>query len=79
MKIETLQHYADQWTAIDADAYDGPESPIGYGATAEEAIADLLDQIEEPSDGRCADPECGYYGGEAAASCHCTATRERAP
>jgi hypothetical protein len=27
--------------------YDGPGSPIGYGATREAAIRDLLDQFEE--------------------------------
>ena len=35
------------WSAVDDDNYDGPGSPIGYGRTEEEAIADLLEQIEE--------------------------------
>lgn len=38
------------WAAYDQDTYDGaPDShcPIGYGRTEEEAIKDLLDQIEE--------------------------------
>jgi hypothetical protein len=35
------------WTAIDDDTYDGPGSPIGSGRTEQEAIADLLEQIEE--------------------------------
>jgi hypothetical protein len=38
------------WNAIDDDTYDGaPDSgnrnQIGYGATEEEAIADLLEQL----------------------------------
>jgi len=38
------------WSAIDADTYDGaPDShcPMGHGATEIEAIRDLLDQMEE--------------------------------
>lgn len=35
------------WSAIDDDTYDGPGCPIGHGATKEEAIADLMDQLEE--------------------------------
>jgi hypothetical protein len=35
------------WSAIDDDTYDGPGCPIGAGATEAEAIADLLEQIEE--------------------------------
>jgi hypothetical protein len=37
------------WSAIDDDTYDGAEDshcPIGHGATEQEAIADLLEQIE---------------------------------
>ena len=34
------------WSAVDDETYDGEGSPIGWGATREEAIADLLDQIE---------------------------------
>ena len=38
------------WSAVDADSYDGsPSDPIGYGATEQEAIDDLLSQIEEKS------------------------------
>jgi hypothetical protein len=39
-----------EWSAIDADTYDGApdaHSPIGTGATEAEAIADLMAQIEE--------------------------------
>lgn len=40
------------WSAIDEDTYDGapdthPPCPIGRGATEAEAIADLLEQIQE--------------------------------
>lgn len=34
------------WSAIDDDTYDGEGSPIGYGATEQEAIDDLLYQTE---------------------------------
>ena len=37
------------WSAIDADTYDGERSPIGRGATPNAAIADLLEQLEEQS------------------------------
>lgn len=47
MDIQTTQHYPNEWTAYDADTYDGPESPMGYGRTEEEAIADLREQIEQ--------------------------------
>lgn len=32
------------WQAIDPNQYDGPGSPIGYGATPDEARADLAEQ-----------------------------------
>ena len=35
------------WEAIDGETYDGPGSPIGHGATEEQAIANLKEQIEE--------------------------------
>ena len=42
---------ADLWRAYDADSYDGatdsPDPTCGYGATEQEAIADLIAQIEE--------------------------------
>lgn len=58
MKIGTSQPnpYGNEWSAV-TDSYDasweGEEdgyvshSPQGWGATKEEAIADLLEQIEE--------------------------------
>ena len=35
------------WSAVDDSTYDGPGSAIGWGATEAEAIADLLEQLEE--------------------------------
>lgn len=36
------------WIAVDDETYGGePSDPIGYGATEEEAIADLLEQLAE--------------------------------
>jgi hypothetical protein len=38
------------WSAVDDDTYDGaPDSncPIGYGATEEEARADLIEKLED--------------------------------
>lgn len=43
------------WQAIDADTYEAEsdsvgwwsKSPVGYGATEQEAIDDLIDQIED--------------------------------
>lgn len=34
------------WSAVDADTYDYTE-PVGWGRTEAEAIADLMNQIEE--------------------------------
>lgn len=40
------------WSAIDGDTYDGaedthPPSPIGYGSTEAEAIADFTEQLAD--------------------------------
>jgi hypothetical protein len=35
------------WSAIDDDTYDGPGCQIGRGATEQEAVKDLLAQLEE--------------------------------
>ena len=35
------------WSAVDDDTYDGEGCPIGYGATEQEAIADLMAQLED--------------------------------
>jgi hypothetical protein len=38
------------WSAVDDDTYDGAEDshcPIGHGATEQEAIDDLLQQIDD--------------------------------
>lgn len=34
------------WSAVDDDTYE-PGGPIGYGATEQEAINDLMAQLEE--------------------------------
>ena len=35
------------WSALDEDTYDGsPTDPIGYGETEQEAIDDLLGQLD---------------------------------
>jgi hypothetical protein len=47
MNIRTTQHYVNEWTAINTDTYDGPESPYGAGDTEEHAVADLLEQLED--------------------------------
>lgn len=55
MKIQTELQPDNQWSAIDADNYEAESdsegwwsnSPQGYGETEQEAIADLLEQIEE--------------------------------
>jgi hypothetical protein len=45
MTITTERQPNGQWTAIDADSYDGPGSPVGWGATEAAAIADLREQV----------------------------------
>lgn len=35
------------WSAVDDDTYDGEGCKIGYGATEQEAIDDLLDQMND--------------------------------
>jgi hypothetical protein len=35
------------WSAVDDQTYDGPGCPVGYGATEQEAIDDLMLQIED--------------------------------
>jgi hypothetical protein len=53
MKIRTKLIYPPipirqfDWSAVDDSTYDGPGCPIGTGTTEQEAIADLLQQIEE--------------------------------
>jgi len=37
------------WSAIDDATYDGPGCPMGTGTTEQEAIADLMEQLEESS------------------------------
>jgi len=49
MNIRTIRTRCEygQWFAIDDDSYAGPGSPQGWGATEQEAIDDLLEQMEE--------------------------------
>ena len=35
------------WTAIDDRTFDGPGCVIGYGATEQEAIDDLVEQLDD--------------------------------
>jgi hypothetical protein len=46
-KISTTRHYHGEWTAIDENTYDGPGSLMGFGKTEQDAIDDLLEQIED--------------------------------
>ena len=34
------------WSAVDEDTYE-PGCPVGYGRTKAEAVADLIDKLEE--------------------------------
>ncbi len=45
MHVKTTQHLPHEWTAIDEDSYDGPDSHMGIGNTEAEAIADLMDKM----------------------------------
>lgn len=53
MRIQTTYVYPPipirdfDWCAVDDDTYDGEGCPIGYGATEQAAVADLLEQIED--------------------------------
>jgi len=57
MDIRASQNFIGEWEAIDRDTYDCDcdqdgyfsLSPVGHGKTEDEAIQDLLDQIEEVS------------------------------
>lgn len=59
------------WAAIDDNTYCGCEEchcPVGHGATEQEAIADLLEQLEErEAEANAVDhlKGCGHYDGEA--------------
>jgi hypothetical protein len=61
MKIRTNHSYSGgpyAWSAIDDDTYDGAEDSsnrhtIGYGATRDEAIADLQRLLQEEAESEC--------------------------
>jgi hypothetical protein len=42
--------YHSRWCAYDANSYDGPGCPIGFGPTETEAIDDLIRQLPEVAD-----------------------------
>ena len=46
MTIHAHPIFADKWAAVDVETYDGRECPMGLGPTRNEAIADLMRQIE---------------------------------
>lgn len=53
MKPRTIDHGPNivaRWSAIDDDTYGGHGSPMGWGATEAEAIADLKEQLERKHD-----------------------------
>jgi hypothetical protein len=50
MKIVTEQRYDNSWCAVDQDTYDGAidgNNTYGSGATEQEAIDDLIHQLDE--------------------------------
>lgn len=66
MIIRTQEHeWAPEtmrWSAVDDDTYDGAEdsttrAQIGWGATEQEAIDDLCDQLFDADDGMLVLPE----------------------
>lgn len=44
--IHSQQQFPGCWVAT-TDEYDGPGSPIGHGQTEEEAVASLLEKLED--------------------------------
>ena len=56
MKIKTefvhppIPNRSFDYSAIDDDSYDGPGCPIGYGVSPQDAINDLLEQIQAQAD-----------------------------
>jgi hypothetical protein len=47
MRIVVRQYYHFEWTALDEDSYDGWGSPMGLGNSREEAIQDLMNQLDD--------------------------------
>lgn len=46
--LDNRGHKHTEWSAIDTDTYDGAEdsrSPVGLGATKEDALIDLVEKI----------------------------------
>jgi hypothetical protein len=47
MRLIVRQYYHFEWTALDEDSYDGWGSPMGLGNSREEAIQDLMNQLDD--------------------------------
>jgi hypothetical protein len=61
MKIRTEEQLPGCWVAYDEDTYDGPGSPIGSSTRSEqEAIDDLMDQLEDQTDDGALEPFPGH-------------------
>lgn len=45
--IHTDEQLPGCWVATDSNSYGGPGSPIGSGSTEQDAIDDLLDQLQD--------------------------------
>ncbi len=63
------------WYAIDDDTYDGEGCPIGRGATEEDAIKDLLDQICAKRGADCDPPTCAYCPAAVGEACRAKIVR----
>jgi hypothetical protein len=52
-QLTPLPYRGFDWSAYDDETYEG-NGPVGYGATEEQAIADLMDQLEDAE--QCPEP-----------------------
>ncbi|MFA6984609.1 MAG: hypothetical protein WC213_00185 [Arenimonas sp.] len=61
------------WSAIDDDTYDGEGCLIGYGATEQEAIDDLLDKMNDDglsdAEQKAQAARCGCRGSDDYCAC----------
>lgn len=66
------------WSAIDGDTYDGEGCPVGYGATEQEAIDDLLSQTCK-NNGADVGPTggCRYCPAEQGEACRAAKTKAK--
>jgi hypothetical protein len=71
MNIKTRFEYppipirAHDWYAWDDDTYDGPGSPLGTGESEQQAVEDLLSQVEDCGPLLDSDNVCASCGAEA--------------